>query len=198
MSCAIFLLKGAGNPGIMRGMWKVRQALGLCVRLCKRPAPRRSNLILVYSKNQIGGILVGYNHRSEKRKFEKRWAKEVQSYRDAGMTCEQICAMYDFEVEQFHKDRVFREKTVLGVPENLWESILGIGSSDLYFQNENENLEIIIQNALNSRCESMTAQDKRILFLFLRGLNQPQIAAQLGISQQAISKHLTKIKKFLL
>ena len=140
---------------------------------------------------------MGYNHRSARKQFEDNWIKEVRMFRDAGMTCEKIAAMYDFELEQFRKDRSYQEKTVLGISEEMWEHILGIGTSDTYFQNEQSDVEIIVHDVMEKPGAVLTEQDKKIICLLLKGYNQPQAAKLLGISQQAISKHLIRIKKFL-
>ena len=138
---------------------------------------------------------MGYNHRSARKHFEENWLKEARLFREAGMTCEQIAAMYDFEEEQFHRDRSYQEKTVLGISEEMWEHILRIGSSDTYFQDENNDIEIIVRDVLGKPGASLTEQDKKIICLLLKGYNQPQAAKILGISQQAISKHLARLKK---
>lgn len=138
---------------------------------------------------------MGYNHRSARKQFEENWLKEVRLFREAGMTCEQIASMYDFEEDQFHRDRSYQEKTVLGISEEMWEHILGIGSSDAYFQDEYNDIEIIVRDVLGKPGVILTEQDKKIICLLLKGYNQPQAAKILGISQQAISKHLTRMKK---
>lgn len=141
---------------------------------------------------------MGYNHRSARKQFKANWLKEVRQFREAGMTCEQIASMYDYEVEQFRKDRSYHEKTVLGISEEMWEHILGIGSNDGYFQDENGDVEIIVHDVLGKSDTVLTEQDKKIISLLLKGYNQPQAAKLLGISQQAVSKHLGRIKKLLI
>ncbi len=48
---------------------------------------------------------MSWNNGLERKKFEARMAKQAKEYRKAGMTEEQIQAMYEFDLEQFNSDR---------------------------------------------------------------------------------------------
>lgn len=55
---------------------------------------------------------MSYNHGLEEKKFKEQWQKIAEEYREAGMTEEQISAIYDFDREVFNSDRRFKERTV--------------------------------------------------------------------------------------
>lgn len=55
---------------------------------------------------------MSYNHGLEEKKFKEQWQKIAEEYRKAGMTEEQISAIYEFDREVFNSDRRYREKTV--------------------------------------------------------------------------------------
>ena len=55
---------------------------------------------------------MSYNHGLEEKKFKERWQKTAEEYREAGMTEEQIVALYEFDREVFNSDRRYKEKTV--------------------------------------------------------------------------------------
>lgn len=48
---------------------------------------------------------MSWNNGLERKKFEAKMAKQAKAYRKAGMTEEQIQAMYEFDLEQFNSDR---------------------------------------------------------------------------------------------
>ncbi len=55
---------------------------------------------------------MSYNHGLEEKKFKEKWQKIAEEYRKAGMTEEQIAAVYEFDREVFNSDRRFKERTV--------------------------------------------------------------------------------------
>lgn len=55
---------------------------------------------------------MSYNHGLEEKEFKERWQKTAEEYLKAGMTEEQIAAIYEFYREVLNSDRRFRERTV--------------------------------------------------------------------------------------
>lgn len=54
---------------------------------------------------------MGWNDGIERKKFETRMKKQAEEYRAAGMTEEQIQAMYEFDLAQYKSDRRFYSHT---------------------------------------------------------------------------------------
>ena len=54
---------------------------------------------------------MSWNNGLERKKFESRMTKQAKEYRKAGMTEEQIKAMYEFDLEQFNCDRKYYRYT---------------------------------------------------------------------------------------
>lgn len=54
---------------------------------------------------------MSWNNGLERKKFEARMAKQAKEYRAAGMTEEQIKAMYEFDLAQFNSDRAYYSHT---------------------------------------------------------------------------------------
>ena len=52
-----------------------------------------------------------WNNGYERKRFEANQKKLAEEYRKAGMTEEQIKAMYEFDLEQFKKDRIYQMHT---------------------------------------------------------------------------------------
>ena len=54
---------------------------------------------------------MGWNDGIERKKFEARMKKQAEEYHAAGMTEEQIQAMYEFDLAQYKSDRRFYSHT---------------------------------------------------------------------------------------
>ena len=150
-----------------------------------------------------------WNNGKEKALFEKEQAKLRREYLVAGMTEEQIQAMYDFDRkylnlrqrEARHTQRLnitaFDEDECDTEAKNplLKKFLHNFSVEDKHWENDRfgwiEEIEI---KGLYQAIKSLSDNDKQILtYLICDGYNQTEIAEQIGVSQQAISK---KIKKF--
>lgn len=150
---------------------------------------------------------MGFYYFREKNKFMRNWIQTAQKYREAGMDCAQINAMFDFEWSIFKQERVNEQHKQYTTPLEFWytgedESKLSYcldkrSTQDEYFQNA-----IYINESLEMLCPGVSSQisekDKTLLILLSQGYTQAETAVILGISQQAVSKHLQKIKKSVL
>lgn len=54
---------------------------------------------------------MGFHYGMEKRKFDKEWEQLEQEYRAAGMTEEQIAAMWEYDWAWFCSQRIFGNRT---------------------------------------------------------------------------------------
>lgn len=157
---------------------------------------------------------MSWNDGYERRKFEAKQKKLAEEYRKAGMTEEQIKAMYEFDFEQFKSDRKYRmhtqpfassdfeeggdddsESTLL---EKFEEQITvrlddAICHSRYWWIEEIENPKIA-QQLKKLSCDDIELLTKRVI----DGFNQAELAKEYNISQKNISKKLARIKNFLL
>lgn len=140
---------------------------------------------------------MGFNYRRERKKFEKRMEEDKRKYRAAGMSDRQIILMREYEEEMFRRERVYGIHTVFEESKEYPGLIELEGSNDSYFQDLGDSLNNILDSLVPGLSEMLSRKDKEVLLLMARGLNQQEVANLLGVSQQAISKHMKKIKLFL-
>lgn len=140
---------------------------------------------------------MGFNYRKERRKFEKQMEENERKYRAAGMNDTQINAMREYEEEMFRRERVYGIHTIFEESKEYPGLIELEESNDSYFQDLSASLDNLLDNLVSGLSESLSVRDKEVLLLLSQGLNQQEAANLLGVSQQAISKHMKKIKLFL-
>lgn len=137
---------------------------------------------------------MSYNYARERRKFDGEWKRKELWYRKEGMSEEDIEEMRRFDLEQFNRDRAYESRrrpleTFCGscytmMPEfnsGLCDWIEGLGDPRLSAK----------------LCELPEADLELLTLLCVDSLSQEQTAHVLGCTQQAVSKRLRKIKKYL-
>lgn len=150
-----------------------------------------------------------WNNGKERALFEKEQAKLYKDYVAAGMTEEQIQQIRDYDEKCFRNRRTearhtqrlnitaFEEENIDDETQNplLKKFLHNFSIEDKHFQNERLGwIEEIESRGLYHALRSLSVKDREMLtYLVCDGLNQSEIAEQLGVSQQSISK---KIKKF--
>ena len=155
-----------------------------------------------------------FNYRREKALFDREWSQLEKQYSSAGMAAGSIAAMKGYDWNLFNKRRSWRkhEDTFTEIMpegdscEDLNADNLNIGhafsSEDSYalvsadkrfsWLNEITNPELL--HLLNQLSEI----DLIILtYSVFEGKSQKEISLMVGTSQQAVSKKLVRIKKFL-
>ncbi len=154
---------------------------------CRSPP---SYLIAIQEiKIRLGVPIVEFCYSRERAKFERAWIVTARRYRDAGMCCEQINAMEEFEEQAFRNRRIYH----LHIQADFPKSALEQGKSDAYFT----DLDSWLENQKPGASLRATERDKEILKIISAGYNQRETAEILGIRQQVVSRHLAKIKKIL-
>jgi len=138
---------------------------------------------------------VGFNYRKERIKFEKQMQENETRYRLAGMSDHQIVAMREFEEEQFRIRRIYKLHVVLEESAERPGPIERASAYDSYFQELCSCLDVTLDNLCPGASNQLTLRDKEILLLLSFGVTQAEIAQQMGLAQQNVSKHLKKIKK---
>ena len=150
-----------------------------------------------------------FYYATEKRKFDKAWAKLAKTYEEAGMEPDAIQAMYEFDWDAFKAARVEALHTQeFAIPEST-DDDLSECESPLFEK---------FQNCLSSRYDTLgnhsrfwwiaelenpcltvglpllTDEDKEILTLYLiEGYTEHEIARRLGTYQVKVSRRLQKI-----
>ena len=137
---------------------------------------------------------MSYNYAREKRRFDAEWKRKELWYRKEGMSEDCIEEMRGFDLEQFNRDRAYESRrrpleTVCGSCYNLMpEFSYGRGGW----------MEELNDPRLSAKLRELPEADLELLTLLcVDGCSQVQTAQVLGCTQQAVSKRLHKIKKYL-
>lgn len=156
-----------------------------------------------------------WNDGKERAKFEREQEELRKEYLAAGMTEEQIQKIYQFDKSFYNERR--REATHTQeldiqafdddgnedednkdnpLVKKFLDSLTRV---DTHFENDRYGwIEQIEDESLCKALKALKNENKELLSLIVcDGLNQRQIAEQLGVSQQAISKKIKKIQTFL-
>ena len=187
-----------------------RACVGLCgfsnrIALCVFPLPSAS----AEKENTMS-----WNNAQERKKFEANWKKEEAEFRAAGMTEEQIRSIRELEEEQYRSDRRYYSHTQpfpagdFGEDDEedqddkstLYEKFLeNIAVMPEYHSSSRFGwIEEITNEELTSKLKTLSQADLELLTMFaFDEMTQAEIAVKLGISQQAVSKKLARIKKVL-
>lgn len=155
---------------------------------------------------------MSWNNGYERKRFEAKQKKLAEEYRKAGMTEEQIKAMYEFDLEQFKKDRIYQMHTQALQVEEFDELDADESDNALIKHFENELTTSIedgehsrywwieeLDNAeLAKKIKSLTKEQIELLtFVVVDGYDQTEIAKILNVNQSTISRRFEAIKKFL-
>ena len=155
---------------------------------------------------------MSWNDGYERKKFEAKQKKLAEEYRKAGMTEEQIKAMYEYDFEQFKSDRTYRMHTQALQVEEFDELDADESDNALIKHFENELTTSIedgehsrywwieeIENPVFTKALKKLSQEQiELLSLIVAdGYGQAEMAGILNVSQSAISQRLATIKKIL-
>lgn len=137
---------------------------------------------------------MGYNHLVREMHFEEEWSKLRKQYEEAGMSQESIHEIFLYDREVFNSDRRYMEHTVeVKIEERMTYMEQSVHRHRLAWIDEiaNEKLADVIAQ--------MTYEELDILtMLVFEGYKAKEIAELKGVSPQAISKKIKKLKKILI
>lgn len=155
--------------------------------------------------------MMGINRGLERKKFDTAQEHLKKQYIDAGMTDEQIQAIYEFDLHQFNRDLSYRKHTqpLFSLEENDMEeeahnpllnkytgrlsvSQQPTESKTLWWLDEIDD-ESLVLGLMQLTKEELALIDD----LVFRGLSQEEIARERKKSQSAISQNLATIRKKL-
>lgn len=157
---------------------------------------------------------MAWNDANQRRKFEARMKKQAEEYRAAGMTEEQIQAMYEFDFEQYKSDRRFYTHT-----QPLNECNFDDGSCDESDNGLLEGFECVlsvideysidhgrygwiedVENPdLYEKLKMLSESDIELLTLYVfENKTMVEIASNFNCTKVNIFKKIERIKNFLL
>jgi DNA-directed RNA polymerase specialized sigma24 family protein len=139
---------------------------------------------------------MNYNHGLAEKKFKEHWVETANEYRKAGMTEEQITAIYEFDREVFNSDRRHNENTVR-LFDNENNSTLAVydnySSDNRYgWLDEIDNMESY------SKIMAMPKIWREAFTMYIfDGYTQQEISSKLLKPQQTISRWIVKIAEII-
>lgn len=139
---------------------------------------------------------MSYNHGLEEKKFKERWQKTAEEYREAGMTEEQIAALYEFDREVFNSDRRYSERTV-GLFDNENSKTLMV-YDDYSANNRYSWIDEIEDMEVYSQIMSLPEIWREAFTMYIfDGYTQKEISSILLRDQSNISRAIDKIAEIL-
>lgn len=141
-----------------------------------------------------------WNNGKNRKLFEEVQSRLKKEYLSAGMTEEQIQAMYEFDLALYKSDRIFYLHTVsVELNEDYIKNTLQMCNSYEYSYNGSERYGWIEElESLYYAVIGLSAREKEILTLYVfEGYTQKEIAAKLDCSCATICNQLKKIKNKL-
>lgn len=158
---------------------------------------------------------MGFNYGLEKKKFDTEWEKLRREYRAAGMDEAAIEAMYEFDWKAFNEERAYRNHTQ-SMPELEFDGDgdfagedksplldrfldrLSVSAKETDDGKRDSWLDEIDSPKLSAALRRLSQQQIEILTLIaFEGYNATEVGKMLGMTQQGVSWHLSKIKKIL-
>ena len=139
---------------------------------------------------------MGFNYRQERKRFEEQMQENEKKYRAAGMSDEQITAMHEYE-EQFRRKRTYKTHIVLEQSFEYPGLVEQEHSFDRHFDNIGTCLDTLLDNLVPGLSKKLTKQDKDILVYLSKGYSHSEIGQIFGLTQQAVSLHIAKVRKML-
>lgn len=136
-----------------------------------------------------------YNHRKAEIIFEKKWSEEKEMFIAAGMTDEQINAIFEFERAIFNSERRYYENTVSVEDDDLLDRL---GDTDMsqplgrYFW-----LNVASPNVYQLLTKLPPEYIEAFTMYVYDGYTQEQISSILLKSQSSISRWIDKITEIL-
>ena len=140
---------------------------------------------------------MGYNHAKAQREFYEEWRKKLRLYKKAGMSMEQILAIYKYDKTVFRSDRRFYEHC-----EQLYSEennpILAKGTVDDFDSYHMNNWTKALPDKFRTQLEKLPAVYLKAFYLYrVCGFTQDEIAVILSKPQRTISYRIGKIAEIL-
>ena len=158
---------------------------------------------------------MGFNNGLERKKFEAMWKKLRAEYAAAGMDEAAIEELYQFDLDTFRSDRRYGEHTQAmpsqqfeddGDPADESNSALlvkfidsfAVAPRDTDEGNRYGWLDEVESEEVSRALRSLSSQQIEILTLVaFEGYSATEAGRLLGMTQQGVSWHISKMKKIL-
>ena len=146
---------------------------------------------------------------TERRRFEREQTELRKQYLAAGMTEEQIQALYAFDREWYksrRREAVHTQRLDIQTSEDE-----DINKDNPLYKKFFEKLAVednhadysrygwideLENEALAKAVNALSDTDKELLTMLINGFTQSEIGAEMGVSQQSVSKRIKKIQRF--
>ena len=147
---------------------------------------------------------------TERRRFEREQAELRKQYLAAGMTEDQIQALYAFDCEWYkscRREAVHTQQLDIQTSEDedinkdnpLYKKFFEkLAKEDNHADYSRYGwIEEVENKQLYLAIGKLTEKDKEIVAMMVEGFNQNEIAAHFGVKKAAISRKIGRIKNFL-
>ena len=146
---------------------------------------------------------------TERRRFEREQAELRKQYLAAGMTEEQIQALHAYDREWYKSRR--REAVHTQLLDIQTSEDEDVNKDNPLYKKFFEKLAVEDNHADYSRygwideleneelakaVNALSDTDKELLTMLINGFTQSEIGAEMGVSQQSVSKRIKKIQRF--
>ena len=146
---------------------------------------------------------------TERRRFEREQAELRKQYLAAGMTEEQIQALHAFDREWYksrRREAVHTQRLDIQTSEDE-----DINKDNPLYKKFFEKLAVEDNHADYSRygwideleneelakaVNALSDADKELVTMLINGFTQSEIGAEMGVSQQSVSKRIKKVQRF--
>ena len=140
---------------------------------------------------------MGYNHAKAQREFYEEWRKKLRLYKVAGMSMEQILAIYKYDKTVFRSDRRFYEHC-----EQLYSEennpILAKGTVDDFDSYHMNNWTKALPDKLRTQLEKIPAERLKAFYLSrVCGYTQTEISSILLKDQSTICRWIVQITEIV-
>ncbi len=153
---------------------------------------------------------MGFYYATERKRFEREWAKLRKDYEAAGMSTEAIQTLYEFDLEFLRSQRTYENHTQVMPSEYIDDDNSGCSTLFLKFATSSVSfdesdfsgryawVDTIENQRLVFLLKQLSDEDLELLtFLVLEEHTQRELAEKLGCTQEAVSKRYIRIKNFL-
>lgn len=144
-----------------------------------------------------------FNYAKERKSFDENWKKLRVEYRQAGMTEEEIQIMYEYDLNVFRQRRIYclhnESSEEMEEKQNpIFMESIRLEDTDRQNIGRNSWLDELDNMKLYTAIQKLKKDDIEILTLWaIEKYTVTEIAKMQSVSQQAISKNVMRIKKFL-
>lgn len=158
---------------------------------------------------------MGFNYGLEKKKFDKEWEKLRKEYRAAGMDETAIEAMYEFDWDVFKSERTYSNHTQRMHHQNFDDDgdaarddnsalllkffdSFAVLPQEVDASRRDSWVDEVESEELSKALRALSTQQIEILTLIaFEGYSATEAGKKLGMTQQGVSWHISKIKKIL-